>query len=272
MMTMTKTRERTVKYTDGLFGLFCCVLFLGLTAPDGAAMAKRERSPSLLVVPARYTTLQVAFDLLERRNAVLVAYDSGVGRSEPVLHVWDGLDWVPITTDDYTTFGFLKMPPESVVLVGDDATLPGFLIDGAMTANAGNPMQIPHQDTASILNALGKIYDFSVKEWTWFAARYRLDFEDTNALRRQESWYDGAYVDRPGDIAADVDTPLSVDGDSGPLVLSPVPADVTSEDLVDPALADAPPPVTVVERPATEPAPVPVELAPPGPSFDAPVK
>ena len=265
---MTKTREHIVRNSTSLQRFFWLFLVLGLLAPDAPAMGKAEGTPSLLVVPARYTTLQLAFDVLAKRNIVLVTYETGVGRSAPVLHVWDGLEWIPISADDYTTFGFLKSPPGNVVLIGDDATLPSFLIDGAMTASAGNPMQIPHQDTASILNALGKIYGFSVKEWVWFAARYRLQFEDANALRRKTSWYDGAYIERPDDSDLQGGSPRPVSGD-GPL--SPAPVEELGEEVVAPAYA--PSPVTVIAPESLEsPEPVPVEFTPPRPSFDAPIK
>ena len=141
--------------------------------------------------------------------------------------------------------------PNFIVMIGDDTVLPNVLVESAMNAQAANPILVPAQNPASVLNALGKIYGFSSQEWAWFAGRYRLELNDANDERRETSWYDKPFVWRPEEEGGDVSEPNSLGGPLEEIVregvvmenpLAPadedlsLPPDVTS----DPALFDAP--------------------------------
>jgi hypothetical protein len=134
--------------------------------------------------------MQVAFDILARDNAVLVAYQGDAASPSPRLHVWNGVEWLQISMDEYNSLSFLRTSPSQIVLVGDDTVLPGVLVDSVMTTQQSRVMQIPYQDTANVINSLGQILRFGKSEWNWYAARYRLDLEDMNASVRERSWYD----------------------------------------------------------------------------------
>jgi hypothetical protein len=149
----------------------------------------------MVVVPARYSVLQVSFDLLRKRDMVLVAYQGEAGSDQPLLHAWDGREWVHISMDSYAAADFLQVRPTQVVLVGDEALLPAGLYD--VSSWCGQVMNIPSIDTATLVNAFGKLFDFQRREWAWFAGRYNLDLDDLNESRRKSSWYDRPHVAEP---------------------------------------------------------------------------
>lgn len=178
-----------------LIGSLLIAAFMQTSPPAGAMGG--SRGPELLVVPAYYSPLQVAFDVLATRNAVLVGYQGGPASENPALYVWDGVEWLSISKDAFQMTSFLSSPPSRIVLVGDTDTLPSVLIDAATSGLTSNVIRIPVQDTASLVNALGSAFSFRKSEWSWFATRYGLDLDDLNADLRETSWYDQPYVGRP---------------------------------------------------------------------------
>jgi hypothetical protein len=168
---------------------------LGLSGTVSSASGQ-GRAVDLLVVPGRYTNLQVAFDVLDRRNVVLVSYQIAPGTSDIILHVWDGVEWIPLSPEAYAVFSFTRISPKRIVLVGDEETLPRTLVDAALDSPADRVIELASQDVAVMLNALGSIYRFRSTEWEWFRARYQLDLADANEAARRTSWYDQAQIDR----------------------------------------------------------------------------
>lgn len=167
--------------------MMACAL---LSVSVALGMGANSRRLTLLVVPARFSTLQVAFDVLARENAVLVAYQQDADSGAPVLHVWNGVEWLGIGTDDFSSLSFLRTLPSQIVLIGDDDVLPESLADAAMSTSQTRVMQISSLDTAAVVNGLGQVLDFGGSDWSWYAARYKLDLADINAANRDQSWYD----------------------------------------------------------------------------------
>jgi hypothetical protein len=159
------------------------------------AMAPRGGPLTMLVVPARYSVLQVMFDVLQFRPAVLVSYQGDAAGAGPLLHAWNGQEWVYISMEDFSAANFSQITPSRAVLIGDENTLPQSLI----TASAWCPlvMSVPAVDNATLINSLGKVFRFRSSEWKWFAERYNLKLDDLNAEVRAESWYDQPFED-PG--------------------------------------------------------------------------
>ena len=60
-------------------------LWIGAPGP-ASGMGSTQARPTLLVMPARYTTMQLAFDLIAKRDMVLVGYQDESGGTV-VLHV-----------------------------------------------------------------------------------------------------------------------------------------------------------------------------------------
>ena len=72
---------------------------LGWGGP-AVTQAVAQENAVLLVTPSRYSVMQVAFDVARRYPTVLVSYQ-GVADKEPVLHVWNGFEWMPLALADY---------------------------------------------------------------------------------------------------------------------------------------------------------------------------
>ena len=227
--------------------LLACAL---LSVSVAFGMGANSRRLTLLVTPARHSTLQVAFDVLARENAVLVAYQGGAASTDPVLHVWNGVEWLKIGLEEFGSLSFLRTVPSQIVLVGDDEVLPTVLIDAAMASPQGRVMQIPSQDNASVINSLGQLLDFGRSDWAWYAARYRLDLADLNAPIRDRSWYD-----QPNDFRDRTASPWeeSVSTDAIDPVVTvdsvPVPADTVR---IEPRDQPMPEPAPAGIAPATE--------------------
>ncbi|MFH0909372.1 MAG: hypothetical protein V1929_11465 [bacterium] len=185
-------------------------VLLALTFPPSASTAlARDQGYALIVVPARYSVMQVAFDIVNRHSAVLVSYQGEAVTADPLLHAWNGQEWIRITLSDYRDVNFLQQTPNRTVLVGDDQTLPASLSE----ASSWSPQVVcfTDLDTAALVNEFGKLFSFTEQDWKWFAARYNLDLQDENAPLRSRSWYD-----QPGPLKRDgkgmhVEAPQAVD-------------------------------------------------------------
>ena len=226
----------------------CAAAFLVLVfSPATPTAVAKDHGYTLVVAPARYSVMQVAFDIIARHSAVLVSYQGEAATAEPLLHAWNGQEWVRITLSDYREVNFLQQTPNRTVLIGDAATLPAVLAE----ASSWSPqvVSVTELDTAALVNEFGKLFDFSEKDWKWFAARYNLDLRDENAPKRARSWYD-----QPGPLKRDSTFPR-VSARKAPEAAPEAVEDVS------------PAPVTEVQpetqAPVAEPAPAPVQDAMP---------
>mgnify|MGYP003588187245 CR=1 FL=1 len=145
----------------------------------------------LLVTPSRYSVMQVAFDVARRYPTVLVSYQGA--DPEPVLHVWNGYEWMPLALADYQSGAFLQTYPGRTVFLGDDALLPASL--RSISAWCAKTTQIPELETTALVNAIGQYLPFTPADWRWFAGRYHMTLTNLKAeeaeAARKESWYDG---------------------------------------------------------------------------------
>ena len=166
-----------------------------------AAPASAQSDAVLLVTPARYSVMQVAFDVARRYPTVLVSYQGTA--EEPALHVWNGYEWMPLSLADYQSGAFLQSYPGRTIFLGDDALLPASL--RSVSAWCDQTVQIPGLETHALVNGIGQYLPFMPADWRWFAGRYNLTLtnlkaEEAEAARR-ETWYDekGAVQDpEPG--------------------------------------------------------------------------
>ncbi len=220
----------------------------------GLVMAPAARAegngPTLLVYPAQFSVLQVMFDVRDQvGDVVLLAYQGNAKSDRPLLHAWSAGEWVYISPDSFRQGDFLRVPPARVVLVGADGQLPPML---AEAANAWCPVVLrwAELDTPALVNACGKLFDFTKSQWAWFAARYRMNLRDDNADRRAQSWYN-----QPFDPQWDVPTASARTREPAatPAPAAPAPA----------AAPVAPRPVKVVEPPPAPVADLPAEIDPP---------
>lgn len=219
--------------------IFLSAIIVSLLVQTSTWAGALSKKLTMVVVPARYSVLQVSFDLLRKRDAVLVSYQGDATTADPLLHAWNGQEWVHVTSESFAQAGFLQVKPSQVVLVGDEALLPRTLIDGASWSP--QVLNIPSIDTATLVNAFGKLFAFRRGDWAWFAARYNLDLSDLNAARRNSSWYDRPYTPekRSGSskfVGSD-DTMISSQQEEIP----PVSVGGDVDHLSEPVAADIPP-------------------------------
>ena len=172
---------------------------LGWGGP-AVTQAVAQENAVLLVTPSRYSVMQVAFDVARRYPTVLVSYQ-GVADKEPVLHVWNGFEWMPLALADYQSGAFLQSYPARAVFLGDDALLPADL--RSISAWCSQTTQVPALDTHALVNAIGSYLPFTPADWRWFAGRYNLTLTNLKAeeaaAAKGESWYkeQGAVKDPP---------------------------------------------------------------------------
>lgn len=169
------------------------VMMLALLAPARSVPAAQPQPISMLVVPSRYSVLQVAFDVARQFPVVLVAYEGDATTANPQIYAWNGSEWVGVTVPDYQEANFLQLIPSQAILVGDDQLLPPALAE--ISSWCPRSIRVPALDTATLVNHVGTVLSFSGSDWRWFAARYNLDLEDLNTEQRKMSWYDEPHSD-----------------------------------------------------------------------------
>lgn len=158
--------------------------------PQSAAAAQGDYT--LIVAPARYSVIQMSFDLIKKRPAVLVSYRGEANTAEPLLYVWDDSEtkkeWISISMQDYRDIRFVADTPKQVVLLGDEATLPTSLKNA--TGWAKSVQSVKQLDNAALVNEFGRLWKWAPEEWAWFSKRYNLQLQDEAAPYRRSSWYD----------------------------------------------------------------------------------
>lgn len=166
------------------WNVLTAALLLSATGTQAVSSAKSPRT--LLVVPARHSVLQIAFDLLPRRDVVLVSYSPAATGQTPLIHVWNGRSWLRISPADYAAGRFVRNLPARAILVGGVSYIPPEL--DAVTRWCPDVRRIPGMQTTELLNAFGRSFRFSPMEWKWFARRYNRSLDDLNS-EKQKSWY-----------------------------------------------------------------------------------
>ena len=154
-----------------------------------ATPAAAQADAVLLVAPARYPVMQVAFDVARRYPTVLVSYQGAP--TAPALHVWNGYEWMALSLGDYQSGAFLQSYPGRTIFLGDDALLPSDL--RSIGAWCDQSTQIPELEKHALVNAIGSSLPFTPSDWRWFAGRYNLTLTNLKAeeaeAAKHETWY-----------------------------------------------------------------------------------
>lgn len=174
-------------------------LLFALTLMASPAMVSAQSDAILLVTPARYSVMQVAFDVARRYPTVLVSYQGKP--EEPTLHVWNGYEWMPLSNEDYHSGAFLQTNPGRAIFLGDSALLPDSLHQ--IQSWCPQSIQLGGLETHDLVNGIGTYLPFTPADWRWFAGRYNLNLSNLKAAEaeaaRKESWYQesGPVKDAP---------------------------------------------------------------------------
>jgi len=158
------------------------LIALAVIGTSEYATAGSATPESILVMPARKRVVHLAFQLARCKDIGLVTYNT-TPSSDPLIHVWNGQEWVQITVEDFAQGSFMSGgEPRHVFILGDLSQLPAH-----MTATPGwckDVQKISSLDTAFLINQLGKTLNFSSTQWTWLAEVNGLKLKDLNFERR----------------------------------------------------------------------------------------
>lgn len=151
--------------------------------------APAARRGTVLVVPRRPTLVQIGFDVIYLRPAVMVCYETGLGLDVPAVSVWDTTTsaWRRMSLAHYQSGNFLAFSPKRAIIVGTEAELPASI--GAGATWAGETVRIANLSMDDVFNALNQTLHFSGREWEWLAKRYGLQIRDLNVERRRYGRY-----------------------------------------------------------------------------------
>ena len=170
--------------------LWVCAAFVMVLGGPAVSSAVAQEDAVLLVTPSRFSVMQVAFDVARRYPTVLVSYQGT--ENEPILHVWNGYEWMPLSQGDYQSGAFLQSYPARAIFLGDDSLLPASL--RSINTWCDKSTQVPVLDTHALVNAIGSYLPFTPADWRWFAGRYNLTLTNLKAeeaeAAKHESWYD----------------------------------------------------------------------------------
>lgn len=200
---------------------------------------------TLLVVPSRYTIVQLAFDVAKLRPTTLVAYEVEPRHKTMVLHRWDANanDWMRMAQEDYTSGMAYRPVPLRAILVGGDADLPAALTE---LPSGMDVQRIPTLKVAPMVNALNETLSFTPSEWRWLARRHRLELEDLNAERRRLGKYGRREAHAPPIDSSDVVEPAAI-------VMPPMKTEpMTIEEKGVPAVSVVTPPVRIATPAAVQ--------------------
>jgi hypothetical protein len=183
--------------------LFWMLVAMMVAGGPAVPAVRAQEDAVLLVTPSRYSVMQVAFDVARRYPTVLVSYQ-GDANKEPVLHVWNGFEWMPLSLADYQSGAFLQTYPARAILLGNDDLLPASL--RSINSWCPSTVQMQGLENHVLVNSIGQYLPFTPADWRWFAGRYNLTLTNLKAAEaeaaRSESWYDeaGAVKDPPPSI------------------------------------------------------------------------
>lgn len=244
------------------------LVLISLATLCSSTMAARRNSADVLVVPSRYTIVQLSFDIVALRDVALVAYGDNPGSEEPLLHAWDASSgaWKRITVDEYAVGAFSAKEPDEMFLVGSDNDLPATVMAGA--SQAEKVTRINTLSVVEVVNTLHQSMKFNEREWRLLAERHGLKIKDFNYERRRWGRYGppGAKRKKPDEVAEALEEELDeaigpAAEETEPVVDEPAtlgPVEEGDMPAVEPAEAKAPKPPrakTMVE-PETPEAPV----------------
>jgi hypothetical protein len=162
-------------------------LLVGLLPRVAAARSLGEPAgTTVIVIPALYRAVQIAFDVERFHSAILVSYQQVPGTGDVVFHGWDGSNWQEVEEDLYRSGGFTALPIVHAVIVGDEAT-PDVVFSATDWAPVAH--HIKSYALSDQVNGYAKALELSPQQIRWFAKQYDMRIEDLNWERRRYGRY-----------------------------------------------------------------------------------
>lgn len=173
-----------------------------------------QQDITMLMVPRETTAIQIAQDISCRYPVLLVCYQ--LTPAEPVLHAWDGEQWVGVSLTDYTNGTFFTNRPQRAVIIEKEAgSAPNILAPGTFWCDRVN--RLASTDPRIMIHLLGRTFDFPYRYWMQFAKRYNYELEEINPALINVPWvhYRGDQVVaafKARDFDRDMNKWLALDG------------------------------------------------------------
>lgn len=159
------------------------LIALAIAATADFASAGNATPESIIVMPARKRVVQLAFQMTQCKDIGLVTYNNSPTLSAPLIHVWNGQEWVQISLDDYVQGRFMSGEPKHVFLLGDSTTLPLRMMDDV--AWYKDLARLTTLDTTTLINQIATALKFNSHQWKWLAKENGLKIQDENAEKRR---------------------------------------------------------------------------------------
>jgi hypothetical protein len=142
----------------------------------------------VLIVPARYTVIKLAFDVTALRDIIMISYDKNE-YGEPVMYRWDPISskWERLTLDELEVGSYCLSTPSEIILVGNDQDLPSEIARAATQAR--KITRIKTLRIVDLVNGLDKSLKFSKGEWEALSRHNRFTIKDKNAEERRWGRY-----------------------------------------------------------------------------------
>lgn len=170
--------------TKRLLQAFLCILFIWAGTVHAA-----NKDKTVMVIPSRYTVIQLAYDISKLRTSTIIAYEPVENTKIPATHIWDKManDWMKMSIAEFGSGDFPGADAEVMVIMGIDGEVPDVLVQAASWCPTIR--EVEEISIVDMVNTLNKNMDFSPREWKWIADKYRLKLKDKNAKRRRYGKY-----------------------------------------------------------------------------------
>lgn len=149
--------------------------------------AARKDEVTLVMVPREDAMIRLGMDIANKYPTLLISYKLGANRAVS-LHGWTGSEWVNVGLDDFQAGKFFKKGPDTALVVEKA----GIAVPGKMLPSpdwCDSAAKITTTEERPLLHLVGQYYDFSFKEWKWFAKRYNMDMDAINPEGLNVAWY-----------------------------------------------------------------------------------
>ena len=164
--------------------ILSAVLVLCMSA---AAFASRKNEVTLLIVPRDEQAVRIGRDIAGKFPTLLLSYRIAPGGNYS-LHGWNGREWLNVTPEDYREGLFFRAGPETALIVEKaGAPVPPGLVPPASWCST--VYKVGTTEVRPLLHLVGRHFDFSHKEWKWFADSYKFSVEDINPEGLNIAWY-----------------------------------------------------------------------------------
>jgi hypothetical protein len=168
-----------MKIAKMMIVIVSAVVMFGCVSPQSVTV-----SGTALLIPNRYTIVELAFNIREFRPVELLIFDS----ARTNLYVWNTQErkWLKTTAEDINLIPEVEL--NKIIVIGPERDIPNTCVNSLKKPGV-QVERIDSYDFKTLFNELNRHFKFSLSEWEFFAKTYELTLEDRNAERRRWGKY-----------------------------------------------------------------------------------